>query len=145
MSTEQELLAQIEELRKKAKEVEEENKDAEFNKQRNFLINTVRNFLGIEVSDAEVLAVLYTYSPYHIPNSNREMGYYLKKEDDNMLFERKVKNRYAKYHEIRYEDSDMIFHNFLEKIKPLISRNEFQQEQQKKSKQHREQYVPLFC
>ena len=145
MSTEEELLAQIEALRKKAKDMEEQNKDAEFNKQRNFLIKKVRDFLEIEVSDAEVLAVLYTYSPYHIPNRNREMGYYLKKEDDNMLLERKVKNRYAKYHEIRCEDSDMIFHNFLEKIKPFISRNEFNLEQYKKSKQHREQYVPLFC
>ena len=50
MSTEQELLAQIEELRKKAKDMEEElrkkakdmeeeNRDTEFNKQKNFLIS----------------------------------------------------------------------------------------------------------
>ena len=168
MSTEQELLAQIEELRKKAKDMEEQNKDSAFNKQRNFLINTVRDFLGIDVSDAEVLAVLYTHSPSHTPNHNisGEIGYYLKKEDENMLFERKVKNRYAKYHEIRCKDSDMIISNFLGKIKPHVNRSEFQQEQQKKYHQHREKeqikaqkervnmnykeyvaekYVPLFC
>jgi hypothetical protein len=166
MSTEQELLSQIEELkmkaeelRNKAKDMEEQNKDTEFNKQRNFLINTVRDFLGIEVSDAEVLAVLYTYSPYHNQNPSGEIGYYLKKEDENMLFERKVKNRYARHHEIRCEDSDMIIRNFLQKIIPLVSRNEFLQQQQQK-KYHQQmsgemignftqyvpkKYVPLFC
>jgi len=173
MSTEQELLAQIEELKmkaeelkKKAKDIEEQNKDTEFNKQRNFLIDTVRDFLSIEVSEAEVLAVLYTHSPSHIQNQkiSGEIGYYLKKEDENMLFERKVTNRYAKHHEIRCEDSDKIISNYLRKITPLVSRNEFQQQQQKKYHEHREEqqkmrremrgnyteyvpekYVPLFC
>ena len=162
MSTEQELLAQIEVLRKKAKDMEEQNKDSAFNKQRNFLINTVRDFMGIEVSDAEVLAVLDRHSPSHTPNHNpsEEIGYYLKKEDENMLFERKVKNRYAKYHEIRCKDSDMIISNFLGKIKPHVNRSEFQQEQQKKYREEQqirgmkrgnfteyvpEKYVPLFC
>lgn len=160
MSTEQELLIQIEELRKKEKHIEEQNKDSAFNKQRNFLINTIRDFLGIEVSDAEALSVLYKHSPSHTSqNPHGEIGYYLKKEDENMLFERKVKNRYAKYHEVRCEDSDMIISNFLGKIKPHINHNEFQQEQQKKYHQHREKeqfsnnykeyvaekYVPLFC
>jgi hypothetical protein len=34
--TEQELLSQLEELRKKQKDMEEQNKDVEFNKQRNW-------------------------------------------------------------------------------------------------------------
>jgi len=82
-----------------------------------------------------------------------------------MLFDRKVKNRYAKYHEIRCKDSDMIISNFLGKIKPHVNRDEFQREQQKKLHQHLEEqqirrmkrgnfqateyvpekYVPLFC
>ena len=172
MSTEQELLAQIEELRKKAKEAEEENKDAEFNKQRNFLIKTVRDFLEIEVSDEEVLAILYKYYPIR-QGSHQYITYYLEEEDENMLFERKVSNRYARHHEIRCEDSDMIFDNFLRKIKPLTDLNEFNREQQKKSEEHRreqqikqqkyrrhgfntqdvypntqyvpEKYLPLFC
>ena len=171
-SEKQEIYSQIEELKKKteelnnkAKDLEDQTKDTEFNKQRNFLINTVRDFLGIEVSDAEVLAVLYTHSPSHLPNQHisGEIGYYLKKEDENMLFERKVKNRYAKHHEIRCEDSDMILINFLGKIKPHVARHEFQQQQQQKFHQHRneqqmrgemrgnfteyvpEKYVPLFC
>ena len=119
MSTEQELLAQIEELRKKAKDMEEENRDTEFNKQKNFLINTVRKFLEIEVSDEEVLAVLYRFYGSYInsPQSHIPISYYLKMEDKNMLLERKVLNRYAKYHEIRYEDSLEIIHNFINEIK----------------------------
>jgi hypothetical protein len=126
MSTEQELLAQIEELRKKAeelrnkaKDMEDQNKDTEFNKQRNFIIDTVRDFLGIEVSDAEVLAVLYRiYGGYiNSPETGRPITYYIKIEDANMLFERKVFNRYAKYHEIRYEDSVEIIFNFVNGIK----------------------------
>jgi hypothetical protein len=126
VSTEQELLAKIEELKKKAeelrnkaKEMEEQNEDTEFNKQRNFLIDTVRNFLGIEVSDAEVLAVLYRYYGAHIntPHNHIPISYYLKQEDENMLSERKVFNRYAKCNEIRYEDSVEIINNFLIKIK----------------------------
>ena len=119
MSTEQELLAQIEELRKKAKDMEEQNKETEFNKQRNFLIITVRDFLGIEVSDEEVLAVLYTSFPSHTSyekSISGEIEYYLKKEDENMLLERKVINRHAKYHEIRCEDSDMIIQKFFKKL-----------------------------
>ena len=141
MSTEQELLAQIESLRKKAKEVEEENKDAEFNKhkQRNFLIKTVRDFLEIEVSDEEVLATLYKYYPIH-QCSQEYITYYLEEEDENMLFERKVSNRYARHHEIRCEDSDMIINNFIRKIKPLTDLNEFNREQRNKSDEHKEEH-----
>jgi len=119
MSTEQELLAQIEALRKKAKDMEDQNKDTEFNKQMNFLINTVRDFLGIEVSDEEVLAVLYRFYGNHVnnPHEHIPISYYLKKEDENMLLERKVFNRYARYHEIRYEDSLEIISNFVNGIK----------------------------
>jgi len=122
MSTEEELFAQIEELKKKAedlkkkaKEMEETYKDTEFNKQRNFLIDTVRNFLNMQVSDEEICAVLYKFYGKNInhPQSNIPISHYLKKEDGNMLFERKVFNRYAKCNEIRYEDSVEIIYNFI--------------------------------
>jgi hypothetical protein len=171
MASEQELLSQLEELRKKQKEMKEENKDAEFNKQRNFLIKIIRDFLEIEVSDAEVLAILYKYFfPQYLlrTHPHGEVKYYLKKEDENMLFERKVSNRYARYHEIRVEDSDMIIQNFVNKIQPIINYDKFNEEQQKKSQEHQkkqhedrrkgmynnnnyniqyvpEKYVPLFC
>jgi len=120
MSTEKEILAQIEELRKKAKDMEENNKDNEFNKKRNSLIKTIREFLGIEVSDQEILAVMFRYS------NNPRIPYllYVKKEDKNMLLERKILNRYAKYNEIRFEDSDEIIIDFLSNIDIYILSND---------------------
>jgi hypothetical protein len=121
MSSEKELLDQIEELKKKAKDMEEQNKDTELNKQRKFLINKVRDFIGIEVSDAEVLAILARF----YWNTNRQdfryvpIKYYVKEQDKNILFERKVLNRYANIHTIRYEDSVDIISDFLGKIKPI--------------------------
>jgi len=155
MSTEQELLAQIEELRKKAKDIEEQNKDTEFNKQRNFLINKVRDFLKVQVNDAEVCAVLYRYYGAHInnPHSHIPISYYLKQEDENMLFERKVINRYAKCNEIRYEDSVEIIHNFLIKIKSKDQKDQLpvvEARRRATPKSERNPYEsninkPLFC
>ena len=149
MSTEQELLAQIEELRKKAKDMEDQNKDVEFNKQKNFLINTVRKFLEIEVSDEEVLAVLYRIFGGHInsPQSHIPISYYLKMEDKNMLFERKVLNRYAKYHEIRYEDSWEIIYNFINEIKSKDQVNQKHEDSKRRGRavpKHEYIYKPLF-
>jgi hypothetical protein len=97
--------------------MEETYKDTEFNKQRNFLIDTVRNFLNMQVSDEEICAVLYKFYGKNInhPQSHIPISHYLKKEDGNMLFERKVFNRYAKCNEIRYEDSVEIIYNFINK------------------------------
>jgi hypothetical protein len=142
---EEELYAQIEELKKKAeelknkaKEIEEQNKDTEFNKQRNFLIDTVRNFLNMQVSDEEICAVLYKFYGDHINNQQNHIpiSYYLKPEDENMLFERKVINRYAKCNEIRYEDSLAIISNFINKIKS-INRIDLQQLKAKTDEQNR--------
>jgi len=115
----EELKKKAEELKNKAKEIEDQNKDTEFNKQRNFLIDTVRNFLNMPVTDEEICAILYRFYGAHInrPQSHTPISYYLKKEDENMLFERKVFNRYAKCNEIRYEDSWEIISNFINKIK----------------------------
>ena len=124
----EELKKKAEELKNKAKEIEEQNKDTEFNKQRNFLIDTVRNFLNMSVTDEEICAVIYRFYGAHINNQHSHIpnSYYFKKEDENMLFERKVFNRYAKSHEIRYEDSVEIISNFITKIKS-ISRIDLQQ------------------
>jgi len=125
MLTEEDLYAQIEELKKKAeelrnkaKEMEDQNKDTEFNKQRNFLIDTVRNFLNMPVTDEEICAVLYRFYGNH---GNRQFNHppissYLKEEDDNMLFERKVYNRFAYHQGIRYEDSYQVILNFFFKL-----------------------------
>lgn len=146
----QELKKKAEELNKKAKEMEEQNKDTEFNKQRYYIINKVRDFLNMQVSDEEICAVLYRFYGAHInhPQSHIPISYYLKQEDENMLFERKVFNRYAKCHEIRYEDSLDIIVNFMNKIK---SKDQVIQESRGRGRAGgREcdsinQKIPLFC
>lgn len=88
----------------------------EYNEKRHFIINTIKDFLGINFSDAHVLAVLYRQysSVNHIqPNS---IANYIKKEHQNILFERIVFNQYARYHGIRYEDSVEIIQNFISTI-----------------------------
>jgi len=151
-SEKQEIYSQIEELKKKteelnnkAKDLEEQTKDTEFNKQRNFIINKVRDFIGIEVSDEEVLAVIYNYKYL-----NENIQYYIKNEDENMLFERKVANRYARHHGIRCEDSFQIFNNYFSnhKIKTINDRNDFNKKYDIKARPKGyiyEKYVPLFC
>ena len=153
IDTEEDLYAQIDELKKKAeelknkaKEMEDQNKDTEFNKQRNFLIDTVRNFLNMSVSDEEICAVLYRFYGAHInhPQSHIPISYYLKKEDENMLFERKVFNRYAKCNEIRYEDSLEIISNFITKIKSKDQVNIPGDRRRATPKNIQNQKIPLF-
>jgi hypothetical protein len=149
MSSEKELLDQIEELKKKAKDMEKQNKDTEFNKQRKFLINKVRDFIGIQVSDAEVLAILARFY-LNDRSKNRQdfqyvpIKYYVKEQDKNILFERKVLNRYANIHTIRYEDSVDIISDFLGKIKPINPTPEMLG-QIKRDGHGNFGYIPLFC
>ena len=159
MTTKEELYTQIEELKKKAeelnkkaKEIEEENKDTEFNKQRYYVINKVRDFLNMQVSDEEICAVLYRFYGAHINHSQSHIpiSYYLKQEDENMLFERKVFNRYAKCHEIRYEDSYEIITNFINKIKSKDQANQVNVRRGRAGGRECDsinlnQKIPLFC
>jgi hypothetical protein len=68
-----------------------------------------------------------------------------------MLLERKVFNRYARYHEIRYEDSFEIIHSFINGIK---SRDQVNQTSnvstQMRSRRavvhgYGQVYKPIFC
>lgn len=101
-------------------EVTNENTE-EYNEKRNFIINTVKDFLEINFSDAHVLAVLYRQYSYFVeyghnvapPNT---VAKYIKKKDENILFERIVFNKYAQYHGIRYEDSVEIIQKFISTI-----------------------------
>jgi len=149
MSTEKELLNQIEELKNKAKDLEKQNKDTEFNKQRKFLINKVKDFIDIQVSDAEVLAILARFYLNAQGKCRQDfqyvpIKYYIKEEDENILFERKVLNRYANIHTIRYEDSVDIISNFLGKIKPINPTPEMQGLTIRNGHGNFG-YVPLFC
>jgi len=86
--------------------------DEEFNKQREYLINKVRKFIEIEVSEDEICAILSDY---------RYIDYYITYNDEHkkLLLQKKLLNRYARYHEIRFEDSCQIISKYLNSIKPL--------------------------
>jgi hypothetical protein len=93
----------------------------ECNEKRNFIINTVKDFLEINFSDAHVLAVLYRQYSYFVESGINHVrantvANYIKKKDENILFERIVFNKYAKYHGIRYEDSVEIIQKFISTI-----------------------------
>jgi hypothetical protein len=93
----------------------------ECNEKRNFIINTVKDFLEINFSDAHVLAVLYRQYSYFVERGTNHVrpntvANYIKKKDENILFERIVFNKYAQYHGIRYEDSVEIIQKFISTI-----------------------------
>ena len=105
----------------------------ECNEKRNYLIKAVKDFLGINFSDAHVLAVLYRqyfsdasklniiYQQYFVERGTNHVrlntvANYIKKEHQNILFERIVFNQYARYHGIRYEDSVEIIQKFISTI-----------------------------
>jgi hypothetical protein len=101
-------------------EVINENTE-ECNEKRNFIINTIKDFLEINFSDAHVLAVLYRQYSYFVERGTNRVrpntvANYIKKKDENILFERIVFNKYAQYHGIRYEDSIEIIQKFISTI-----------------------------
>jgi hypothetical protein len=130
----------------------------EFNKQREYLINKLRTFLEMDVSDNELCAMLSKY---------RYLNYYFSDQDEykSLLLQRKLLNRYARYHEIRYDDSVDIINKYLNSIVPLNDEIKFMREQYAKqppnnlesskskkgskvtqapSQLEIEEYVPLF-
>jgi len=139
------LFSELEYLNNKKSEIEKniekiKQNDTEFNKQREYLINKFREFIEIEISNAEVAACLFN------PISFDYVGYYFK-DDENLLLKRKVYNRYARYHEIRYEDSVDIIYDFIQKIKPIKDKSSFEEEQYKNKINYQsksKEYVPLF-
>ena len=93
----------------------------ECNEKRLFIINTIKDFLEINFSDAHVLAVLYIQYSYFVERGTNRVqpntvANYIKKEYQNILFERIVFNKYARYHGIRYEDSVEIIQKFISTI-----------------------------
>jgi hypothetical protein len=122
MSTNQEILDKIERLKiqrdnvtrqiEAIEKLKEMDLKIEFTNQKNFLINKFKKFINIPLSYNEVNAIL---------NKSQSLKYYFKVEDpdNNLLFIRKVYNKYARYHEIRYEDAYEIIDNFIFKIQPI--------------------------
>lgn len=122
MSSNQEILDKIERLKIQKDNVTRQIEAIEklremevkinFNNQKNFIMNKFKKFINIPLSYNEVNAIL---------NKSQSLKYYFKVEDEdnNLLFIRKVYNKYARYHEIRYEDACEIIDNFIFKIQPI--------------------------
>jgi len=103
------------------KEIEGEHKDIQFRNQLNFLINKVKKFLEIKVIDEEVFALLIWYNSFN----SQAIRYYISVDNMNLLLARKILNRYARYHEIRYEDSLEIITEFIDRKLIPINRQAF--------------------
>ena len=111
----QKLLDLFTSTRKKLEEIDEISKDIEFNKQKNFIIRIIREFIKFELSDEHILAILYCYS-----DSKSEMKYYLTEKDKNILYETKIINQYAINNHITYEESSKILSEFINNIKLIV-------------------------
>jgi ferredoxin-fold anticodon binding domain-containing protein len=134
MSSEQELLSQLEQLRKKQKDMESTKVSIEFKKQKDYLINKLKTFLDIDVKDNEIIAI-YNDDNY----LENHFNYYFKVEDEdnNLLFRRRIYNRHAQKNFIRYEDSFEIIHYFLKRIKPINDFGEYLQKNDRNGRNKR--------
>ena len=122
--SEEEKLCELEKIKKAREELdimEGKHKDIQFKNQLNFLINKVKKFLEIKVTDEEVFALLIWYNSFNA----QAIRYYISVDNMNLLLARKVLNRYAGYHEIRYEDSLEIITEFIDRRLVPINRQAF--------------------
>lgn len=114
MQTQQDLLNKIEQLKKESIELEKKNNVE--NKQKELLLEKIREFLEMpDCSNASILAIIQSLGKKSMNNIN----YYSKDSDKNLLLERKLINRFAREQEIRYEDSIEIIRNFLYELKEI--------------------------
>ena len=147
MSSEQELLSQLEQLRNKQKEMENTKVNIEFKKQKDYLINKLKKFLDMDIKDYEIISI-YNDDNYR----ENHFNYYFKIEDEdsNLLFRRRVYNRYAQKNFIRYEDSLHILIEFLTEIKALdrkqlkINTSEKKEAKSKMDSGYDTNRIPLF-
>jgi hypothetical protein len=122
MSSEQELLSQLEQLRNKQKEMENTKVNIEFKKQKDYLINKLKTFLDMDIKDSEINSI---YNDDNYLENHFKYYFKIEDEDNNLLFRRRVYNRHAQKNFIRYEDSNEIIHNFLKRIKPINDFSEY--------------------
>jgi len=125
--TKEELIKQLEEIK-----IKEESEKNEFPKQKTYLMNKLRNFVKIEISDKEVSSI---FSDMNEEEINIEFGWFPPRnlsyffrndnDDDTLLIARKFYNKYATHHQIRYTDSRDVINKFLYKLSDTqINKNE---------------------
>jgi hypothetical protein len=131
--TEQELLKQLEEIKiKKQKQLEIlklKEKETEFNRQQQFIMEKIRGYLKIDITNEEISSLVNecNISNYeHHSIKYYGMKYYFKVSgDDDLLIYKKLLNKFARHHNIRYDDSYEIILRYLNKIQPLNGYQEY--------------------
>jgi hypothetical protein len=170
---------QMDELNIK-KQLEKEN---EFNRQQQYIMDKIREYLKIDITNEEISALVNDlktidtfgtseYRSIEYRSIQYRDGYFLdyyfkKKTIDDLLIVKKLYNRFATYHNIRYKDSYEIISTYLENIKPLnafykyesnyyIMHKQHQENENKKGflshkkpfigiDEYKKKYIPIFC
>jgi hypothetical protein len=106
------------------------------NKQRDLITQKFREFLNmLDCSEASIWAVIVSLGSY---NENG-FYYYAKKNENNLLLEKKLINKFAQEQEIRYDDSVEVIRNFIN-IRP-INQSELLSNDYRR---HHEKIAPIF-
>jgi hypothetical protein len=87
----------------------------EFNKQKTYIIDIIRVFFDLPITNDEICAIINT-CPNPEYNVKFDLQYYFTdtyNNNKNLLIAIKFYNKYAKYHNIRYEDSLQIITKYL--------------------------------
>jgi len=125
MPTKEELSKQLEELKIN------DDIQKEFTKQKTYLMNRLRNFVGIEISDKEISSIFCDITDVDLRNIEKNYYHFRKKwvvprnlrnffenenNDNTVLIARQFYNKYANHYQIRYEDSEDVINIFLMRL-----------------------------
>jgi len=129
---------QLEEIKIKSEKQLEilklKEKETEFNRQQQFIMEKIRGYLKIDITNEEISSLINECINYR----DNPMKYYFKVSDDDLLIYRKLLNKFARHHNIRYDDSYEIISRYLNKIQPLNGYQEYLMEYNILSQKHRE-------
>jgi hypothetical protein len=148
MEKEQKLLEElIIEKQKYIEKLKIKKEESEFNRQQQFIIDKIRDYIKIDITNEEISSIVNEYK-----SDINHLKYYFKVTDDDLLIVRKFYNRFARHHHIRYEDSYDIILNYLNKIKILNDYTQHQMQNQSRkrlddsrSKLEYVKFIPIFC
>ena len=139
---EQNLLKRVEELRAKAAEFKKNNEENKIILQRDLITDNFRKFTeNKELCEESIWAFINSVFPYqqykkylqgdpkvgvtprqsqtHLNIAHLNVGFYTKASDRNILLERILINYFAKYHQIRFEDSKDVLVDFIISMRPI--------------------------
>ena len=139
---EQNLLKRVEELRAKAAEFKKNNEENKISLQRDLITDNFRKFTeNKELCEESIWAFINSVFPYqqykkylqgdpkvgvtprqsqtHLNIAHLNVGFYTKASDRNILLERILINYFAKYHQIRFEDSKDVLVDFIISMRPI--------------------------